>query len=228
MRLRCVALGTSCLIAVISAGCGGAAIETPGAVRPAGPPGLVQPGAPGVDSRVVSAGTGGEMAHTDADVAFMQGMIGHHAQALEMTALLYSRSTREDMKLLAKRIDVSQTDEIKMMKTWLADRAEEVPGEHAHHAPGAPLMPGMVSPAEMARLASASGVDFDRLFLEFMIKHHEGALSMVRDLFAKAGAGQEAMIFAFASDVEADQAMEIRRMQAMLAAIKTRAPFPFR
>jgi uncharacterized protein (DUF305 family) len=149
----------------------------------------------------------------------MQGMIGHHAQALEMAALLPSRTTRDDMRLLAKRIEVSQADEIRMMETWLKDRGLEVPGPHAHHMPGAPLMPGMLTPEEMARLTAARGAEFDRLFLELMVKHHEGALVMVKQLFDSAGAGQESAIFAFASDVEADQAIEIRRMAGMLAAM---------
>ena len=120
----------------------------------------------------------------------MQGMIGHHAQALEMTALLPSRTAHEEMKLLAKRIEVSQTDEIKMMQRWLEARGLEVPSVHAHHAAGATLMPGMLTPDEMSRLADAKGAAFDRLFLELMIKHHEGALIMVKDLLAQTGAAQ--------------------------------------
>ena len=146
----------------------------------------------------------------------MQGMIGHHAQALEMCALLKSRTSRDDMRLLAQRIEISQADEIRMMQEWLRARGAEVPDEHAHHAHGAALMPGMLTPDEMRRLAAASGAEFDRLFLEFMIKHHAGALTMVNDLFSQPGAGQESEIFAFASDVDADQRMEIDRMGAML------------
>jgi uncharacterized protein (DUF305 family) len=143
-------------------------------------------------------------------------MIGHHAQAIEMTALLSTRTASDEMRKLALRIEVSQADEIKMMQDWLKSRGAEVPGEHAHHAHGAKLMPGMLTPEEMARLAAATGVEFDRLFLEFMIKHHAGALIMVDELFASAGAGQDSEIFAFASDVDADQRMEIDRMGAML------------
>lgn len=146
----------------------------------------------------------------------MQGMIGHHAQALEMTRLLASRTDREEMRLLARRIELSQADEIRMMQEWLQARGEEVPSEHAHHGQGAPLMPGMLTPEEMGRLAAARGAEFDRLFLEFMIKHHDGAIVMVEALFATPGAGQESEIFAFASDVDADQRMEIDRMGAML------------
>jgi uncharacterized protein (DUF305 family) len=182
-------------------------------------PPIVQPGAPGESSRIISATTAADLSrveHTPADVRFMQGMIGHHAQALEMTALLKSRSRSEDMRKLALRIEVSQADEIKMMQDWLKRRGQPLPDPHAHHASGATLMPGMLTAEEMARLAAATGPEFDRLFLEFMIKHHDGALIMVTDLFATAGAGQEAEIFAFASDVDADQRMEIDRMRGML------------
>ena len=107
-----------------------------------------------------------------------------------------------------------------MMQEWLARRGQPVPDRHAHHAPGAPLMPGMLTVEEMARLAQARGPEFDRLFLEFMIKHHEGALTMVQDLFAQPGAGQESDVFAFASDVDADQRMEIDRMRTALVPSK--------
>ena len=146
----------------------------------------------------------------------MQGMIGHHAQALEMTALLKSRSTSEDMQKLALRIELSQADEIRMMQDWLKRRGEALPDPHAHHAHGATLMPGMLTQQEMSTLAAAKGDEFDRLFLEYMIKHHAGALVMVEELFSTPGAGQESEIFAFASDVDADQRMEIERMGAML------------
>ena len=186
-------------------------------------PPIVQPGAPGESSRVIpkeKAVDLSQVQHTSADVRFMQGMIGHHAQALEMTALLQSRTASEDMRKLAQRIDVSQSDEIKMMQHWLKARGLPVPDEHAHHAHGAVLMPGMLTAEEMARLTDAKGQTFDRLFLQFMIKHHEGALTMVENLFATPGAGQESEIFAFASDVDADQRMEIDRMGAMLSTVK--------
>lgn len=184
-----------------------------------GEPPVVQPGAPGQESRAISpeqSAAAPEPRHTAADVRFMQGMIHHHAQALDMTTLLATRTNSGDMKKLALRIELSQEDEIKMMREWLAARGADVPGEHAHHAPGAPRMPGMLTDEEMARLAAAKGVEFDRLFLEYMIKHHEGALVMVKELFSTPGAGQEAEIFAFASDVGADQLIEIRRMGMML------------
>jgi uncharacterized protein (DUF305 family) len=182
-------------------------------------PPIVQPGAPGQASRVITADKAADLSQvqfTGDDVKFMQGMIGHHAQALEMTALLASRTDSQNMRKLALRIEISQADEIKMMQGWLETRGLEVPSEHAHHMHGATLMPGMLTPEEMDRLAGASGAEFDRLFLDFMIKHHEGALTMVKELFSTPGAGQESEIFAFASDVDADQRMEIDRMRGML------------
>ena len=198
--------------------------SVPAAQAPAPQPGeapaaprIIQPGAPGEPSRSVAAADAprARITHTAADVAFMKGMIGHHAQALEMTELLRTRTGSEQMKMLAMRIDVSQTDEIRFMQNWLRARGEEVPGPHAHHMPGG-HMPGMLTADEMARLAAARGPEFDRLFLEFMIRHHDGALVMVDELFATDGAGQEAEINAFASDVVADQQMEIDRMAGML------------
>jgi len=146
----------------------------------------------------------------------MQGMIGHHLQAIEMTELLTTRTSDDGLRQLAKRIEISQADEIQMMRDWLKARGESLPDPHAHHAPGAELMPGMLTAAEMQRLAESKGRDFDRLFLEFMIKHHDGALVMVEQLFSSEGAGQQSDIFAFASDVETDQRMEIERMSEML------------
>ena len=180
---------------------------------------VVQPGAPGSPSKVITADQVNALApprFTAADAQFMQGMIGHHAQALEMTSLLSTRSTDPDMKKMAHRIELSQADEIKMMKEWLQARRQPLPDEHAHHGDGAKLMPGMLTADEMKRLAAATGAEFDRLFLDYMIKHHLGALTMVKGLFATPGAGQESDVFAFASDVDADQRMEIDRMGAML------------
>ena len=159
--------------------------------------------------------------YVDADVRFMQHMIEHHAQALAMTALVPARAANETLRLMAQRIEVSQRDEIARMRQWLVKRGEEVPAVgsgHAGHSAGAgrPAMPGMLSAAELDRLAGTSGEQFDRLFLEYMIRHHEGALAMVSELFATRGAGQELDIFRFASDVDADQRAEIQRMRRML------------
>jgi uncharacterized protein (DUF305 family) len=192
---------------------------------------IVQPGAPGEPSKVVSAAKAADLSRvqfTPADVRFMQGMIAHHAQAIEMTTLLASRTASDDMRKLGLRIEVSQTDEVAMMKHWLEARGQEVPSPpapsgvegHAMHMHGATLMPGMLTQEEMDALAAAKGREFDRLFLAGMIKHHEGALTMVRELFATAGAGQESEIYAFASDVDADQRMEIERMGRMLGELQ--------
>ena len=186
-------------------------------------PVLVQPGAPGETTRTITARQAVDLSllePTAADVRFMQGMIGHHAQALEMTALLPSRTSRDDMRLLARRIELSQADEIAAMQRWLKTHGQTIPDLHAHHAHGSTLMPGMLTAEEMGRLAAATGGEFDRLFLEFMIRHHDGALVMVSDLFSTEGAGQEPEIFAFASDVDADQRIEIDRMSAMLLEIR--------
>ena len=187
--------------------------------RQAGAPAIVQPGAPGQAARRITAEAaraGSAATATAADISFMQGMIGHHAQAIEMTALLPTRTAREDMRLLARRIELSQADEIRWMERWLEVRGKAVPDAHAHHAHDAVLMPGMLTQEELTRLAAAAASDFDRLFLEFMIKHHEGALVMVNDLFMTDGAGQESEIFGFASDVDTDQRIEIDRMTTML------------
>jgi uncharacterized protein (DUF305 family) len=186
-------------------------------------PAIVQPGAPGRGTKVIDAVVAADLSkvgYTPADVRFMQGMMGHHAQALEMTGIVRSRSESDAIRTLALRIELSQADEIKMMQDWLTARGQPLPDPHAHHAAGATLMPGMLTPADMSRLAGARGAGLDRLFLQLMIKHHEGALVMVKDLLATPGAGQEADIFAFASDVDADQRMEIDRMRAVLAASK--------
>lgn len=198
-------------ITIALSACAGAALDQSAPI--------VQPGAPGESSRVITADAAASLPRpgvSGADVRFMQGMIAHHAQAVEMTELLKTRTGSPQMRKLGERIEVSQADEIKMMREWLESHGAEVAGEHAHHAPGAPLMPGMLTPEEMARLRPATGEAFDWLFLEYMIKHHAGALVMVKDLFATAGAAQDADIYAFASDVNADQRMEIARMSAML------------
>jgi uncharacterized protein (DUF305 family) len=179
---------------------------------------IIQPGAPGQPSRAIDAAQATDLSkvgYTSADVEFMQGMIGHHAQAIEMTDLLKTRTERDTMRRLAERIDLSQADEIKMMQTWLTARGQMAPEQHAHHHE-MPMMPGMLTEEQMARLAAARGAEFDRLFLEGMIAHHQGALTMVEELMKKPGAAQESEMFGFISDVEADQSAEIARMRAML------------
>ena len=183
-------------------------------------PPIVQPGAPGQPSRTISAAEASDLAgirFTEGDVTFMQGMISHHAQALEMTELLDTRTASDTMRQMALRIELSQEDEIEMMQDWLRGRGQTVTAVDAHHAPGAQRMPGMLTDEEMASLAEAEGNAFDRLFLELMIKHHRGAITMVENLLRQRGAAQDSQIFAFTTDVTSDQTAEIDRMDAMLA-----------
>jgi uncharacterized protein (DUF305 family) len=162
--------------------------------------------------------------YTEADVNFMQGMIPHHAQAVAMATLAPTRASSPAVKLMCERQLVSQRDEIKLMRIWLLDRGQRVPAadstRHRMVMNGMEhdmLMPGMLTDDEMAQLEKARGPEWDKLFLKYMIKHHEGALKMVDELFATKGAAQGDDIYAFASDIFADQTAEIERMQKMLA-----------
>jgi uncharacterized protein (DUF305 family) len=186
-------------------------------------PVVVQPGAPGKPSRKLPESTTGKLPpRSQAEVEFMQGMIMHHAQAVEMTALISSHTENNDLRLLGERISRSQSDEIKFMKRWLAARGERVsmamPGMKNMDTTGHPmaLMPGMLTAEQMEALRRAKGEEFDRLFLAGMIQHHNGALTMVKDLFDTAGAGQDAELFDFATDVDSGQRAEIRIMQTLL------------
>ena len=152
----------------------------------------------------------------------MQGMIVHHAQAVEMTAMIPSHTQNKDLRSLGARISSSQSDEIKFMRRWLAARGESVSkampkmtGMDMAHEMMAP-MPGMLTPQQMEALQKAKGAEFDRLFLLGMIQHHNGALTMVKDLFDTAGAGQDAELFNFATDADNSQRAEIRIMENML------------
>jgi uncharacterized protein (DUF305 family) len=188
-------------------------------------PVVVQPGAPSQPTRTLPPSTRATLPPTSpADVQFMQHMIMHHAQAVEMTALIESHTTNKDLRSLGARISSSQMDEIKFMKRWLEARGEPLsPAMHEMHGMNMPtqathsmLMPGMLTPKQMETLKKAQGEKFDQLFLTGMIQHHEGALTMVKDLFDTAGAGQDAELFNFASDVDSGQRAEIRIMQTML------------
>lgn len=191
---------------------------------------VVQPGAPGEGSRrldptetvVVEPAP-----HTPADVAFMQQMIGHHAQALVMTSLVDERSDNESLELFVERMDLSQEAEIELMQDWLEERDEDVPawdpvfGATGGHPDGMDmgddeLMPGMATQEQLDELAAAEGEAFDRLFIELMTAHHLGAITMVRELYDEGG-GDEQAVFTLASHIESDQAIEIDRMQQMLA-----------
>jgi uncharacterized protein (DUF305 family) len=186
-------------------------------------PVVVQPGAPGKPSKTLPPSTKGTLpARSPKDVEFMQGMIMHHQQAVEMTAWIRSHTENKDLRLLGARISSSQSDEIKFMQRWLAVRGEPVsmampamPGMDMPQQP-MPLMPGMLTPEQMEALRKANGAEFDKLFLTGMIQHHNGALIMVRDLFDTGGAGQDADLFNFATDADNTQRAEIKIMQAML------------
>jgi uncharacterized protein (DUF305 family) len=184
-------------------------------------PVVVQPGAPGKPTRTLPPSTRATLPpRSQADVEFMQGMIMHHLQAVEMTALIASHTENKDLRLLGARISSSQSDEIGFMQRWLAVRGERVSlaamrGMDMPREPVA-LMPGMLTPEQMETLRKAKGAEFDRLFLTGMIQHHNGALTMVEDLFDTAGAGQDAGLFSFATEADNSQRAEIRIMQAML------------
>lgn len=164
----------------------------------------------------------GMMHQMDPDVRFMHHMTAHHAQALIMVALVPSRTSSQGLRLLAERIDISQKDEIALMRRWLESRGKPLPpgDDHAMHG----SMPGMLSEADMARLAAATGVEFERAFLELMIRHHEGALVMVRELLGSQGAAQDSEMYRVVADIDADQRGEIARMRSMLNALGARPP----
>jgi len=184
---------------------------------------VVQPGAPGQPTKTLPANTSGASpVWTQGDVTFMQGMIMHHSQAVEMTALIHSHTQNKALWELGDKITSSQSDEISLMKRWLAARGEatsmEMAGMPGMDASGKTmaLMPGMLTPEQMQALRDAKGAEFDRLFLEGMIQHHGGALTMVKDLFNTPGAGQDADLFDFATDADNTQRAEIKIMQSML------------
>ena len=200
---------------------------------------IVQPGAPGQSSKVLSpeAAVVPVRAPAASDVSFMQGMIMHHSQAVEMTELLRTRTRNKDLQALGKRISISQTDEMKFMKQWLEDRGLPASMEHGdmnhmgsmkgmshmdhgqmdhRNMSSMPLMPGMLTPKQMKALELATGAAFDHLFLTGMIQHHTGALVMVQDLLDTPGAGQDAVLFDFATDVDNTQRAEIEIMRGML------------
>jgi uncharacterized protein (DUF305 family) len=186
-------------------------------------PVVVQPGSPGMPSKRLPSSTRAVLPPlSSADVKFMQGMILHHAQAVAMTAMIPSHTANRNLRSLGARISSSQSDEIKFMKRWLAARGETVPkvmpntpGMNMSDGP-AELMPGMLTPEQMEALRSAKDDDFDQLFLRGMIQHHNGALTMVKDLFDSAGAGQDAELFNFATDADNTQRAEIQIMRTML------------
>ncbi len=186
---------------------------------------IIQPGAPGEPARELSAAEAIEIANTGFspdDSRFMQDMIPHHHQAVEMAALVADRTNRPELIDVAGRIDASQGDEIEFMQQWLRERGEKVPDPTAHEAMHTDHeMAGMATPEQMAELAASDGTAFDRLFLKLMIAHHEGAVKMVDELLEQPGSAYDPVLFEFTSDVTNDQEAEIERMNALLVGLST-------
>lgn len=183
---------------------------------------IIQPGAPGQASRVITAEEASDLAalsYSLGDIQFLRGMIPHHSQAKEMSALAADRTNNTTVLAVAARITLSQDDEISMMQGWLRDQGLEAPAEDVHHQPGFERMKGMLSDEQMAELAAASGQEFDRLYLEYMIDHHQGALDMVEMLLDQRGSVQDPLLYEFTSDVTSDQTSEIERMDLVLASL---------
>jgi uncharacterized protein (DUF305 family) len=214
-KTRLLVLGAAAVIALGITGCTPA--EEDAAPLPTTP--VVQLGAPGEPNRTLSpseAAALGTIGYVEEDVLFVRDMLHHHSQAIQMTGYVEDRTTDRDIRLLAERMQVSQTDEITQLETWLQKRGEPVRDPDGDHAHDAESMPGLLTDEELAELEAAEGDAFDTLFLQYMIRHHQGAVQMVSELYASGG-GQEPDIDAFARHVEADQAIEIARMQEMLS-----------
>lgn len=195
---------SACASATTSSTASGATIINPGGRSPA----------------AIAAADSGRPPYTKADVEFISGMIGHHAQAVLMAGWAPSHGASPSVQALCERIVVAQRDEIKFMQRWLRERKEPVPNDDTSHMMMAgmdmKLMPGMLTPEQLTELDKARGAEFDRLFLKDMIQHHNGAIEMVETLFASNGAGQDEDVFKFASDVHVDQITEVNRMTLML------------
>ena len=194
----------------LSAGCAASNPSPARGPEPATPPSAPAPGPQvGIPS----------LKHSAADVKFMNDMIGHHAQAVTIAAWAPTHGASPAVQRMAERVVVGQNDEIAIMQRWLRERKEPVPEADSAHQNHAAHMPGMLSPADLDQLNKARGPEFDRLFLTFMIRHHQGALTMVDQLFGSQGAAQDETVFRLASDVYADQSTEIERMQRMIEAL---------
>jgi uncharacterized protein (DUF305 family) len=187
-------------------------------------PSVVQPGAPGQPTRTLPSSMRASLPPiSSTDIEFMKGMIMHHSQAVEMTAMIESRTKNKEIRLLGARISQSQSDEMRFMVRWLGARGKisspPLPDMRTHEGRAAEhpmLMPGMLSRDQMDALRKAAGSEFDRLFLTGMIQHHNGALIMVKDLFAAPGTGQDAELFNFVTDVDSGQRAEIKIMQNLM------------
>jgi uncharacterized protein (DUF305 family) len=209
---------TICVATAVLAGCGGSNKDPepgPDAATPTATEtavNVVQPGAPGEPTKQLPPGTTPvPIEPVEADFEFMQKMITHHDQALVMTGWVPDRAGDEGIKLLAKRMEISQKDEVEQMKQWLKKHGRE-PAPHEHSADE---MPGMLTPEQLEQLQGAEGKQFEKLFLEFMTQHHQGALQMIADLYSAGGAG-ETEIQQFAMHVDSDQSIEIQRMAELL------------
>ena len=208
-------------VALAAAACA----STPTTTAPAGPA-PPSPGNSEIEALYRARQDSARMRYTQNDVHFITGMIGHHAQAILMSNLVPTHSESPTMHTLAGRIINAQNDEIAAMSLWLKDRKQPVPQVHmeglnlmVHGADHAMHMPGMVTAEQLKQLDAARGVEFDRLFLTFMIQHHRGAITMVHELFDAPGAGQDEQVFKLASDIQVDQVTEVARMEKMLAAM---------
>ncbi|MEM6557521.1 MAG: DUF305 domain-containing protein, partial [Pseudomonadota bacterium] len=186
---------------------------------------IIQPGAPGEPTKTLSADEAATIADTSYsldDVRFMQDMIPHHQQAVEMAALVAERTNNQSIIDISGRIDASQADEIAFMQDWLASHGENAPTAHQHHATHmSHEMMGMATPGQMRRLADAQGAGFDELFLTLMVTHHDGAVTMVRDLLEQPGSAYDPVLFEFVNDIVNDQTAEIERMNDLLAGLST-------
>ena len=183
---------------------------------------IIQPGAPGQASRVITAEEASGLAalsYSLGDIQFLRGMIPHHSQAKEMSALAQDRTNNTIVLAVAARITLSQDDEISMMQGWLVDQGLDAPSEDVHHQPGFERMKGMLSDEQMEELAASTGPEFNRLYLEYMIDHHQGALDMVEMLLGQRGSVQDPLLYEFTSDVTSDQTSEIERMDLLLASL---------
>jgi uncharacterized protein (DUF305 family) len=196
-------------------------------------PGNTQPGVVAPDAAAIAKAKADSVRHpyVEADVYFMQGMIGHHAQAIVMAKWAPTHGASQSVQTLAARIINAQNDEIVTMQQWLIDRQLPVPTADANGmkmsmggSEHMMLMPGMLTADQMKALDAARGTAFDRLFLTDMIQHHTGAVQMVNQLFGTTGAGEDELVFKFANDVQVDQTTEIARMNKMLAALPPTAP----
>lgn len=213
MKIHPTLLTAAALLTVTVAAC------SPASPVASGPRPISADSAAALEARFFAVRDSAQMRYSQADVDFMTRMIHHHAQALEMARLAPERTNNSQIRVLAARIINAQNDEIATMQRWLADRGQPVPqpAEHTHGGEGMTSMPGMATAEQLQRLRGSTGNEFDRLFLSLMIPHHAGAVTMVHDLFASDGAGQDEQAFKIASDAQVDQTTEIERMELMLS-----------